>query len=69
MACPVCRCAKFYIKDPQDGYETREFEYNNGSIDYDDADSDESDLEVTPECEIYCQRCAWHGPLNQIAGC
>jgi hypothetical protein len=68
MACPVCRCEKFYIKDPQDSFETREFEYKNGLVSYADDAGDAVDLEVTPACEIFCQRCAWHGSLNQIAG-
>lgn len=68
MACPVCRCEKFYIKNPQDSFETREFEYKNGQINYTDEDGDAPDLEVTQECEIYCQRCAWHGPVKQMAG-
>lgn len=68
MACPVCRCESFYIKNPQDRFETRDFEYKNGLVKYTETDDDVVGLEVTPECEIYCQRCAWHGPLEEISG-
>jgi len=30
MKCPVCSCANFYIKDPEDEYETYEFELKDG---------------------------------------
>ena len=41
MKCPKCGCEKFYIKDPDDEYETYEFEGRDGEICF-DPDVDES---------------------------
>jgi len=66
MACPLCRSAKFYIKDPEDEYETHEFELTQDHIRFEDEENMEEVPEVTKECEIFCQRCAWHGPFDSL---
>ena len=32
MECPLCRCEKFYLKDPDDPFETYEFTWRDGEI-------------------------------------
>ena len=32
MKCPICGCEKFYLKDPDDEYETYEFELSDGEV-------------------------------------
>ena len=66
MACPLCRSSKFYIKDAEDEYETYEFEVTHGRICFEDEETREGNPEVTQECEIFCQRCAWHGPFKDL---
>lgn len=68
MACPVCRSDLFYIKDPEDSYETYDFQWLNGDIRFEDADNSIQLAEVTPVREVFCQKCAWHGPLQAIDG-
>lgn len=63
MACPLCRSNQFYIKDTEDEYETYEFEVTQGRICFENG---EENPEVTQECEIFCQRCAWHGPFKEV---
>jgi hypothetical protein len=32
MKCPLCGCKTFYLKDPDDEYETYEFELHDGKV-------------------------------------
>lgn len=65
MACPICRCDQFYIKDDDDQYETHEFTAKPDGIRFEECEKDASQLAA--DCEVFCTRCAWHGPLNQVA--
>jgi len=67
MACPVCQCDHFYVKDPTDEFEIYEFTLKNGRIQYEDdsAAAKAPDKDETPE--IFCQRCTWHGKISKIA--
>jgi len=64
MQCPLCGGVKFYIKDPDDEYETYEFEYQDGVICF-DANMSESEIpEVGEGTETFCDKCAWHGKFT-----
>ena len=64
MKCPVCGSVKFYVKDPDDEYETYVFEYVDGEI-RPGADGSGSELpEISEETETFCDVCAWHGKLK-----
>lgn len=64
MKCPMCGSLKFYIKDPEDEYETYEFEYKDGVICFDDHVSESEVLKVGEETETFCNKCAWHGKIE-----
>ena len=32
MKCPLCGCVSFYVKDPDDAYETYEFDWRDGRV-------------------------------------
>jgi len=66
MACPLCRSTKFYIKDTEDEYETYDFELKQGQVCFEDELDTAEAPEVTEDCEVFCQRCAWHGPLEKV---
>lgn len=66
MACPICKSDQFYVKDPDDEYETVEFEYRDGKIAITEADSDAVVDDITEKREIFCQRCAWHGKKETL---
>ena len=34
MECPLCGCVGFYIKDPDDEYETYEFAWRDGNVEF-----------------------------------
>jgi hypothetical protein len=66
MKCPVCGCVNFFVKDPDDEYETYEFELQNGEICYDPGDDDAAAPELQDDTETFCDKCAWHGKLKEL---
>ncbi|MFC1825941.1 hypothetical protein ACFLYZ_00935 [Thermodesulfobacteriota bacterium] len=64
MKCPVCSSVKFYIKDPDDEYETYGFEYKDGTICFDAHTSEPEIPEIDEGTETFCDKCSWHGKLT-----
>lgn len=66
--CPVCGCMTFYVKDPDDPYESYAFSCREGEVrPGPSADADEAP-EIGAETTTYCDRCAWNGPLKTLTG-
>ena len=64
MKCPMCGSLRFFIKDPDDPYETYPVEIKDGQLSFDpEADTDEFP-EIQDDTETYCEKCAWHGKLG-----
>lgn len=61
--CPVCGCQKFYVKDPDDEYETTEFHVEGGEIVFEPGASETPADAVADDAEAFCDKCAWHGDL------
>lgn len=62
MKCPVCGCLSFYLKDPDDAFETHEFDlkagepaFQSGSIEM-----------LNDDTEAFCNTCAWHGRFAEL---
>ena len=67
MKCPLCGCVDFYIKDPDDEFETCEFSWRNGDVEF-SADVDSASCpEVGDDSEIFCDKCSWHGRSNELS--
>jgi len=66
LACPLCKSDQFYIKDPEDSFETFDFEFLEGKLHFQDNDAPSPEV-VKKNREIFCNRCAWHGSYDQIA--
>ena len=65
--CPVCGCNVFYVKDPDDAYETFEFECKDGKICF-TPDADEAQApDVKNDTETFCTRCAWHDQFEKLS--
>ena len=62
MKCPVCGCLEFYVKDPDDEYETYEFELREDKA---VAQSDDCP-EIKDNTESFCNKCAWHGEFKEL---
>ena len=66
MKCPQCGCEKFYVKDPDDEYETYEFAWRDGNVEF-SADVDSSSCpEVCDDTETFCDKCSWHGSVKEL---
>jgi len=64
--CPVCGCKRFYVKDPDDQYETYEFECKDGKVRFDDSLNENECPEVHEDTETYCNACAWHDKFSKM---
>lgn len=62
MRCPACGCLSFYVKNPDDEYETYEFDLKGGNIVF----HAEADGHLKDETETYCNKCAWHGQFREL---
>jgi len=64
MKCPTCGSLQFYAKDPDDEYEEYHFAVRGDDVVPDPGNADA--LKMTPQTEAFCERCAWHGKLDQL---
>jgi hypothetical protein len=66
MKCPICGSLNFFVKDPDDEYETFEFELKDAKIVY-NSETDESDSpEVKSDTEVFCEKCSWHDKFQEL---
>ncbi len=63
MACPVCGCISFHVKNPEDQFDVSVFELREGSLQPVEPDDQ---CTVDENTELYCQRCAWHGKPAEL---
>jgi len=66
MKCPTCGCMKFYVKDPDDEYETCEFECRDGEIVFSSLVDESEAPEIKKQTETFCDRCVWHGEFGEL---
>jgi len=66
MKCPFCGCQSFYLKDPDDDYETYDFDVEKGAVKFSPEvnESDAPDLQEETQC--YCNQCAWNGKFGEL---
>ena len=65
MKCPVCGCEKFFVKDPDDEYESYEIELKEGQVAFCDP-GEAGELEIVSDTEAFCDKCVWHGKLQEL---
>jgi hypothetical protein len=66
MKCPFCGCQSFYLKDPDDEYETYDFDVEKGAVKF-SSEVNESDVpELKEDTQCYCNRCAWSGKFGEL---
>ena len=66
MKCPLCGCVSFYIKDPDDEYETYEFAWRDGNVEFSDDVDPDACPEIFDDTEVFCDQCSWHGETNGL---
>jgi hypothetical protein len=64
--CPICGCEEFYVKNPEDDYETYEFRCENGEIHFGPDIDKEKVPDINDEIETHCNRCRWHDKLEKL---
>ena len=66
MKCPICGSLNFFVKDPEDEFETFEFELKDATIVY-HSEADESDSpDVKDDTEVFCEKCSWHDKFQGL---
>ena len=66
MKCPVCGSPNFFVKDPEDEFETVEFELKDNSVVF-NPETDESAIpEVKSDTEVFCEKCSWHDKFQEL---
>jgi hypothetical protein len=68
MECPYCRSRNFYLKDPDDGYETHEFDLREGKVVFLEKEEAPPSLPLEKDTTIFCSRCAWRGRMEDLKG-
>jgi hypothetical protein len=66
MKCPSCGQHRFYVKDPEDEFETISFDCSTGRICFDSEIPKDDIPEISDSTHIYCDKCAWNGGVSEI---
>jgi hypothetical protein len=66
MKCPVCGSLNFFVKDPEDEYETYEFELKGEEVVFDSGTSESEKTEVKSDTEVFCEKCSWHDKFQEL---
>lgn len=64
--CPLCGSQRFYVRDPEDQYETYEFDLNEGKVIFDPETTETELPQISAETETYCNKCAWHDRFKTL---
>jgi hypothetical protein len=66
MKCPVCGCQEFFVKNPEDEFETRGFSVASGTVCFEAGEAEASVPGIQEATETYCNKCSWHGKLGEL---
>jgi hypothetical protein len=63
---PACQSDAFYVRDPEDEYETFPFEVRGGEIVFREREAPQAPPALEGETRIFCDRCAWNGKKSDL---
>mgnify|MGYP000444021411 FL=1 len=66
MKCPVCGSLNFFVKDPEDEYETYEFELKGEEVVFVHEATESDSAEVNADTEVFCEKCSWHDKFLEL---
>jgi hypothetical protein len=66
MNCPLCGSLNFFVKDPDDEYETHEFELKGQDVVFNHEAAESNSPEVKSDTEVFCEKCAWHDKFQEL---
>jgi hypothetical protein len=64
--CPLCGSRSFYVKDPEDEYQTYSFDLKDGEVVFNQERCGEALPAVEVDSVAYCERCSWHGEFKNL---
>jgi hypothetical protein len=64
--CPICGSVEFYVKDPEDEFQTYDLKLCNGKITFSGNDSDSELPEIGDDTTLNCNCCTWNGELKKL---
>jgi hypothetical protein len=66
MKGPICGCQDFFVKNPDDEFETHGFNVASGEVRF-SADAQDAPVpKVRETTETFCNRCSWHGGFQEL---
>ena len=66
MKCPVCGSLNFFVKDPDDEYETHEFELKDDNAVFDPEAEESNSPDLKTDTEIFFEKCTWHDKFEEL---
>ena len=66
MKCPVCGSLNFFVKDPDDKYETHEFELKGQDVVFNSGAAEFHHPDLKADTEVFCEKCAWHDRFKEL---
>jgi hypothetical protein len=66
MKCPVCGSLNFFVKDPDDEYETYDFELKGEEVAFNSEAEATGSTDVKADTEVFCEKCSWHDKFQEL---
>ena len=66
MKCPICGSLNFFVKNPDDEYETHGFELKGEDVVFNPEAAELSNPDLKTDTEIFCEKCAWHDKFQEL---
>ena len=66
VKCPVCGSLNFFVKDPDDEYETYDFELKGEEVVYHSEAEASGSPDVKVDTEVFCEKCSWHDKFQEL---
>ena len=66
MKCPVCGSLNFFVKDPDNEFETYEFELKGEAVIFNAGVGDSDSAEVKSDTKVFCEKCSWHDKFQEL---
>jgi hypothetical protein len=66
MKCPLCGCQNFFVKNPDDEFETYEFSVASGDVHFGADAEAAASPEIQETTETFCNKCSWHGKFQDL---
>jgi len=68
MKCPVCGSLNFFVKAPDDEYETYDFELKGEEVAFNPeaAESNSPKVKSDSDTEVFCEKCSWHDKFQKL---